>query len=173
VDYAKVNATLKSLWETHANKVDFVLHVGVGNFFFTLETVARNGPFREKDNAKSAPTRGEWSTCKIASQFSSIYIPIFTCNECILDSPRELKVETDLNAMLSHIKVNGVDARLSADAGLFLCEWTLYSSIMYARKVPNTRKKPKVVFLHVPPVEDYSQEVINEVVWSAVKFLSK
>jgi hypothetical protein len=66
VDYAKVNATLKSLWETHANKVDFVLHVGVGNPL-KLETVARNGPFRGEDNTKSAPTGGVWSICKIAS----------------------------------------------------------------------------------------------------------
>ena len=64
------------------------------------------------------------------------------------NAPRELFVNAPARRLLAAARSTGVAARLSRDAGRYVCNASLFLSLDMARK---EKHPPSVTFIHIPP----------------------
>lgn len=120
VDYEGVAARLPEL--IAAGPWDLAIHLGVmgERGGLRLETRARRGPYTKPDNRGLLPPQS-LAPGVIEERASSADIP----------------------ALLDFLEGEGVPARPSDDAGLYLCEFTYYLSL-------SLEAATRILFLHVP-----------------------
>jgi len=117
-----------------------VVHVGVGPpGRLSLEARARNGAYQVPD-------------CDGRCKLGGI---------CIPGAPAELWSPLDLTPVCAAARAAGVDARVSTDAGCYLCEYLYFKSLHMAEATSGSPEavKPMVLFVHIPPIgQPYSLE---------------
>lgn len=94
-----------------------------------METLARNGPYNKIDNRNETPA-GE-----------------------INEGPPQLLTKVNVEQVIEwgRSKKGWKDnVRLSTDAGLYLCEWTLFTSLRESTKEDSSNAT--VLFIHVPQI---------------------
>jgi len=127
-----------ALWDKV--KPDLCVHVGVVHPGpLHLEKLARNREYCYPDTDGAYPPEG--------------------CVVDLPDAPPRLSSTVDVDAVLARLKRtghSGVPITGSVDAGLYLCEFTYYCSLLRGGQ------ETPALFVHVPPAgEPYSQDDIN------------
>lgn len=64
------------------------------------------------------------------------------------DAPAELRVRAPVQRLRAAVRSTGVSARLSRDAGRYLCNATLFATLDAVRR---SRRSRRVAFIHIPP----------------------
>ncbi|KAG2176408.1 hypothetical protein INT43_005642 [Umbelopsis isabellina] len=109
---------------------NYVFHIGVGlNGPIRMETLARNGPYNKIDNRNETPV-GE-----------------------VIEGPPQLFTKVNVEHVIEWGKSKKGwkdNVRLSTDAGLYLCEWTLFTSLR--ESVKEDSSNATVLFIHVPQI---------------------
>lgn len=97
-----------------------------------METLARNGPYEKPDNLNAIP-EGNYTK-----------------------GPDTLYTKIDVEQIFEWGKREknwaAEDVRVSADAGLYLCEWTFYLSLRESQE--DDTQHATVLFIHVPTIGD-------------------
>eukprot|EP00049_Salpingoeca_infusionum_P024729 m.16781 g.16781 ORF g.16781 m.16781 type:complete len:355 (-) comp7236_c0_seq1:2678-3742(-) len=137
VEYEPVQAKIPQLWEQYPS-VKLVIHCGVGREGgIELEQRARNGPYVRLDNQKTFPET--------------------KCSH-VDDGDCERHTTLSLPAVIARVRDaydGNINIKHSFDAGLYLCEFSLYQSLRIG--------KAPAVFVHVPPFDKpYSQEDLTQ-----------
>jgi pyroglutamyl-peptidase len=126
VSYTKLRSTLPSLLDATRPRVVISLGLWPGESMIRLERIAINvNDFEIPDNEGVYLTDLLISSNGVAAILATLPIR---------------KIEAALLA-------NGIPARLSATAGTFLCNATLYTTLSHAQTMP---KPPLTGFIHVP-----------------------
>lgn len=137
---------IPQLWDEHPDTCA-VVHCGVGNpHCLYLERRARSGPYIRPDNLKQCPDDG---LCKSAGR-------------------QEYRSTVDIDAVIRRVRSARPNVLLSGseNAGLYLCEYSLYTSLQ--------RESAPTVFLHLPPYGmPYSHEELCEIVHLIIKGISE
>ncbi len=83
-----------------------------------------------------------------------------------LESALELPTSIDVDSLENDLKQKGWRVEQSKDAGRFLCDFALTTSL-------GLRKDGKALFIHIPPVGyPYSQDELDQVVKDAIHSIS-
>ncbi|KAI9227657.1 MAG: hypothetical protein DHS80DRAFT_24079 [Piptocephalis tieghemiana] len=144
VEYEAIDSILMPPGGDFPMDVDLVLHVGQGKKgMVCVEQYARSMPYTQLDNKDQVPQKGDgrrwgwpkdWETLKT-------HVPVY-----------------ELVEFLSHDQ-KWPEVYPSKDAGLYLCEYTYYTSLAKARMMREGEKEedqgPLVLFIHVPADDDY------------------
>jgi pyroglutamyl-peptidase len=119
---------------------DLFIHVGVGLAdHVQIETVGNNTGYIQLDNQGLLPLQ----------------------NCCVVQGPPVLTTSLPCELLVHNLQQKGHKVLLSTNAGRFLCEFTLYSSLY--------RSHQKSVFVHLPPVGlPYSQEELDQILLDCV-----
>jgi hypothetical protein len=136
---------IPQLWSAHPD-IKLCIHCGVGApGGLKLERRARNSEYVRLDNANTHP-------------------PTRTCSTT---APPELKSSVDIDGILATLQSLQPSLLIGAsdDAGLFLCEYSLFCSL-------NLGRAP-TVFLHVPPITmpytlDELRTIVNTLIHTTV-----
>jgi pyrrolidone-carboxylate peptidase len=94
-----------------------------------METLARNGPYNKLDNRNETPAGGVIEGP--VQQFTKVNV------EQVIEWGKREKDWKD-------------NVRLSTDAGLYLCEWTFFTSLRESAKEDSSHAT--VLFIHVPQI---------------------
>jgi pyrrolidone-carboxylate peptidase len=96
-----------------------------------METLARNGPYNKPDNRKETPTGHT------------------------IEGPLKQLTRVDVETVIEwgkQVKGWGDNVRSSTDAGLYLCEWTFFVSLLESSKEDTSQAT--VLFIHLPEIGD-------------------
>ncbi|GAA5832659.1 hypothetical protein JCM11251_001401 [Rhodosporidiobolus azoricus] len=146
-----------------SGRPDLLIHVGVGlSGAVKLEQRARKWGYEKQDvEGEMAGVSGD-GTSKRGCVVKEL--------EGVQD---ELRTSVDGKRVLEWVKRKGVEhLDLSEDAGLYLCEFTYYTSMASSRLFGQDNPVP-VQFVHVPPLDEpYTLEqltaIIRLIVWALV-----
>lgn len=124
-EWTRAPGLLSELYERH--EPTLALHFGVASNMrgFRIETEARN-------------------FCRMSPDAAGI-LPVLDC--VCQDGAASLAATITVNSIVHHLEVQGFEAKLSDDAGGYLCNAVLYHSLVEARERGN---RCKVGFIHVP-----------------------
>jgi pyroglutamyl-peptidase len=124
-DWRNGPAQLERLLRLH--RPDIALHFGVARDAsgFRLETVAENGVLRQADASGYVPRRRTLNT----------------------RGPKTLSSTFPIRAIADRLMQLGLPVELSTDAGRYLCNATLYRSLLIARQM---RRSVMTGFVHIP-----------------------
>ena len=144
-EWARAPSLLSKLYERHAPAL--ALHFGVASNMrgFRIETEARNFCRMSTDAAGSLPV----SSCL-----------------CESGAP-ELAATIAVTAIARHLEAQGFEAKLSNDAGGYLCNAVFYHSLVEAKVRDECCK---VGFIHVP-ADAKSQDIFDYAVPGALEIL--
>ena len=160
VEYRFVRKEIPNIIESiKFPRLDFILHVGVGKKGqVCLESLARKIGYKVSDNENFIPDRNEWEG--VGKHI--VYI----------QAPPQLETSLNINEAMKWLKGRGIEnVELSADAGLFLCEYTFFTSMAVVEDFK--ANKPVVLFLHIPPLGcPYSKKRLKKIVRDVVYYLS-
>lgn len=154
--YASTREIVPKLLSKHHAQIDMVLHLGMLSTRddFALETLAHRGEYSRPDVDGSIPPLDEPES--LFGDCPTLLRPSLDV-QAVFGSVRRVIQQADRRTSLF-----GLDIRLSQDAGRFLCEYTLYNSLVwYARRTGDvglnqsslSTSRP-VMFLHVPRSSD-------------------
>ncbi|KAI9866768.1 MAG: hypothetical protein M1813_000710 [Trichoglossum hirsutum] len=161
VAYRHVLDLVPQLYEQYPD-VEYFIHVGVHDesSSYLLEKRARKGPYTRKDVDGRSFEPGTGDEKKRWEKF-----------------PEELWTEVDVDGILeAMIAEREWDIESSTDAGLFLCEFIYFNSMVVARGLREDGRDLKGLFFHVPPEmspkkiktgQDTLVRVVKEMVGSA------
>lgn len=193
VTYRNVFRLIPELYTANFPEAKFFVHVGVNNSTrrFQLERRARKGPYSAAD-VEGRPFDDEWENDDDESGRvpDEIYSDI-DVNAIVEKLSQEGYVQshfvncgtTDrftihkiLQAQLtSHIHFSRWEVESSTDAGLFLCEFIYFNSLLLARRLRTSQGRHiKGIFLHVPPFLDEKElekgrDILIEIIKQMVK----
>jgi pyroglutamyl-peptidase len=131
--FVRARALVSAALEAH--EVDLLLHLGVAetSAAFRVERVGRN-----RDAARIADVDGARPSGAIVE-----------------DAPEVLPVSIDLTAVVAALHASGEAAAASDDAGAYVCNHVLFTSLVRARVAARGRSgRLRVGFLHVPPAPE-------------------
>ncbi|OIW35421.1 putative pyroglutamyl peptidase type I [Coniochaeta ligniaria NRRL 30616] len=151
VNYQTVRATVPGLWDLEGKsgrpRIDLAVHIGMAGPrpMYQLECRGHRDGYAMKDvdgqflgdQERHAAEGEDWIWHAM---------------------PKELETDLDVHDVLERWKKHspdGLDLRISQDAGRYLCDFIYYSSLAHLVKAGEKRK---VVFLHVPA--DLSERAI-------------
>jgi len=143
VNYQTVRALVPSLWDLEGKsgrpRIDLAIHIGMAGPrpMYQLERRGHRDGYAMKDvdgeylrdQERHASEGEDWIWHGM---------------------PKELETDLDLDDVLERWKKyspDGLDLRISEDAGRYLCDFIYFSSLTHLLKAKEERK---VVFLHVP-----------------------
>jgi pyroglutamyl-peptidase len=103
----------------------------------------------------------------------------------MLDAPSEILTKVNIPELCNYVSTHtGIQPCASKDAGLYLCEFTYFTSLVTNLDGPGkrlerkgggpqhpTKDAPWVLFMHVPPIgKPYTLEQLQNVTWVVVKY---
>ncbi|RPD78601.1 peptidase C15, pyroglutamyl peptidase I-like protein [Lentinus tigrinus ALCF2SS1-7] len=77
--------------------------------------------------------------------------------------PEELSTDVDVPALVAHLQMEGLELGTSIDAGHYLCDFTLCTSLAISRKVSQEKPRP-VLFMHVSVREEKVTDMVQRIV---------
>jgi len=147
VSYEAVDKAVEAIW---ADNPMLVIHCGVAGRRkeICIETRARNGPYNKKDVLNKV----------LPGEF--------------IKGPDELVTGCDGDLCVR--RVDDSDLRTSNDAGLYLCEYIYYKSLLHCQN----RADVACIFIHVPVISVISAEnaastITNVILEIATETLTK
>lgn len=111
-----------------------------------METRARNGPYNKPDNQKDIPSGH------------------------VIEGPTEQQTKVNVSSVIEwgeKEKDWSGNVRSSTDAGLYLCEWTFFTSLRESAK--EDASQATVLFIHVPEIGDGKGQMSLEKMTQIVK----
>jgi pyroglutamyl-peptidase len=141
--FLQVEYTIVQEFFRNTEDFDLFIHVGVGlPDYVKIETVGNNTGYIQPDNQGLLPLQ----------------------NCCIDQGPSVLTTALPCESLVQKLQQKGHKVLASTNAGRFLCEFTLYSSLY--------RSKQRSIFVHLPPVGyPYSQEELDQILLDCVSQL--
>lgn len=157
-DQSPTVATGRGSGHESSARWDLVVHVGVGlPGAIRLERRARrfgyDKPGTDGQYARSDPVSGQRGFT--GEEWDTLIDPSDPNRES--DQQQQVTSKVNIDAVVKYARTHGVvSIEPSSDAGLFLCEYTLFGSIARARQAARNRGLPRneatpVQFVHVPP----------------------
>ncbi|XP_063919336.1 pyroglutamyl-peptidase 1 [Zophobas morio] len=143
VSYDTIDKKIQALWKEF--NPELVVHVGVSSIAnkITLETCAYKEGYNRRDVHGNYPKNGTQCSADC-------------CENCI-------QVGVNVNDISNHLNATkSVKACVSVDAGRYLCEYVLFTSLSV--------DKDKAMFIHVPPLgKPYTEQELADGVLEVIR----
>ncbi|KAF1809344.1 peptidase C15, pyroglutamyl peptidase I-like protein [Eremomyces bilateralis CBS 781.70] len=132
VAYSAVLPLVPRLYRMYP-KVEYFVHVGVAgeDVEYRVETRARKGPYEAKDvdgRYFKPPQTKEWA-----------------------ELPKEVHTSINVDRIVKALQhQKNLKIYVSDDAGLYLCEFIFYNSLVHSQRLSRDGRHVKGIFFHVP-----------------------